>query len=65
MKKLPRYVPIDYSQYAPEIPDDQRKTFFGLPRDVKFCSSCVMSNQKPNSCYEFEHTIHSYNKVTV
>ncbi|WP_367924262.1 N-acetyl sugar amidotransferase [uncultured Ruthenibacterium sp.] len=65
MKKLPRYVSIDYAQYAPEIPDEQRKTFYGLPQNVQFCNTCVMSNQKPNSCYEFEHTIHSIKKTMV
>lgn len=30
-------------------------TFYGLPREVKFCKKCVMSNQKPNSKIEFKH----------
>lgn len=30
-------------------------TLFGLPEEVKFCARCVMSNQRPNSCNEFEH----------
>lgn len=29
---------------------------FGLPRDVKFCKRCVMSNQRPASSVEFKHT---------
>ena len=58
MDKLPRYVDIDYAKYAPDIPEDQRETYYGLPQKVQFCKECVMSNQKPNSCYEFEHTIH-------
>jgi len=29
---------------------------FGLPREVKFCKSCVISNQRPNSTIEFKHT---------
>ena len=65
MEKLPRYIPIDYSKYAPDIPPEQRETFFGLPRDVRYCKECVMTNQKPNSCYEFEHTIHSKKKTMV
>ncbi len=59
MQKLPRYVEIDYSKYSPEIPDDQLEVYYGLPQKVEFCSECVMSNQKPNSCFEFEHTIQS------
>src|SRR4051812_35488853 len=31
-------------------------TKFGLPVDVRFCSRCVMSNQKPNSAREYSHT---------
>jgi N-acetyl sugar amidotransferase len=32
---------------------------YGLPRDVRFCSRCVISNQRPNSAVEFKHTIES------
>ena len=59
MEKLPRYLPIDYTKYDPSIPDEEREAWFGLPRKVQFCRECVMSNQKPNSCQEFEHTIRS------
>ena len=31
------------------------KTFFGLPKEVKFCSKCVISNQRPNSSVEFKN----------
>jgi N-acetyl sugar amidotransferase len=31
------------------------KTLFGLPREVKFCSKCVISNQRPNSSIEFKN----------
>ncbi len=37
-------------------PEDQLETFYGLPREVKFCSKCVMSNQRPASAVEFKHT---------
>lgn len=57
-----RYIPIDYSQYSPNIPAEKVFAKYGLPKHVQFCSECVMSNQKPNSCYEFEHTIHSLKK---
>lgn len=41
----------DYSEaaVAPEA-------LYGLPADVRFCSSCVISNQRPNSAIEFRHT---------
>ena len=31
-------------------------SLFGLPEKVKFCSSCVISNQRPNSVVEFKNT---------
>ena len=52
MEKLPRYIPIDYSKYDPDIPPEKRETFFGLPRNVQYCKECVMTNQKPNSRYD-------------
>ena len=51
MEKIPRHVDIDYSKYAPDIPEEQLEAYYGLPRHVQFCKECVMSNQKPNSCY--------------
>lgn len=35
------------------------KTFYGLPEKVIFCNRCVMSNQRPASTAEFQHTIGS------
>ena len=32
------------------------ETKYGLPAEVKFCSRCVMSNQRPASAVEFKHT---------
>src|ERR1019366_9471224 len=32
---------------------------YGLPREVKFCRRCVISNQRPNSVVEYSHTIES------
>ena len=63
MEKMPRNVEIDYSKYAPDIPVEEREAYYGLPKHVQFCKECVMSNQKPNSCYEFEHTIKSIKKT--
>ncbi len=39
-------------------------TLYGLPADVKWCTRCVMSNQRPASTAEFRHTINS-KKVTL
>ena len=35
---------------------EQLQAKFGLPLDVRFCNSCVISNQRPNSAVEFRHT---------
>ena len=34
-----------------------KKTFFGLPLDVKFCKKCVISNQRPSSTIEFKNNL--------
>ena len=65
MLKLPRYQPIDYAQYDPALPPERRTAYYGLPQTVTFCKDCVMTNQKPNSCYEFEHTALSKKKTMV
>ena len=36
--------------------NEKREAFYGLPAEVKFCSQCVMSNQRPASAIEFKHT---------
>ena len=40
------------------------QAFFGLPQIVKFCRQCVISNQRPNSTVEFQHTVES-EKATI
>lgn len=53
--------PFDYSEYRSDEPSTQ---FYGLPEDVKFCSKCAVSNQRPNSTVEFKHTAQS-KKATI
>lgn len=36
---------------------------YGLPRQVAFCRSCVISNQRPNSAVEYSHTKESVKKT--
>ena len=43
---------------------DKREAMYGLPKNVAFCTRCVISNQRPNSTVEFEHTRNS-NKTTI
>lgn len=39
-------------------------TRYGLPEQVSYCRSCVISNQRPNSAVEFKHTTDSQ-KATI
>ena len=41
---------IDYSAGKP---------LYGLPKKVEYCKKCVISNQRPNSAVEYNHTKHS------
>ncbi|MEO0620204.1 MAG: N-acetyl sugar amidotransferase [Pseudomonadota bacterium] len=53
---------LDLSKYARGLnaPD----TFYGLPPMIEFCSTCVISNQRPNSAVEFKHNKNS-KKATI
>lgn len=42
--------------YAPDADLSAIEPFYGLPREVRFCARCVISNQRPNSAVEFRHT---------
>ena len=37
---------------------------YGLPKEVKFCKVCNITNQRPNSVNEYEHA-HGSNKKTI
>ena len=43
----------DLSRYAK--PDSQLEVFYGLPREIRFCAICNMSNQQPMSSNEYAH----------
>ncbi len=43
---------FDYSRY--EENGLNHEAFFGLPAEVKFCRSCVISNQRPSSTVEYK-----------
>lgn len=38
------------------INHDKPEALYGLPREVKFCRRCVISNQRPNSVVEYKKT---------
>ncbi len=49
---------INYQEFS--VPtSDEINTRYGLPSSVKFCKTCVISNQRPNSAVEFSHTAES------
>lgn len=39
-----------------ERPNEDLEVFYGLPREVKFCKKCNMSNQQPMSSNEYSHS---------
>ncbi len=58
----PRNDQIDLSRYAPDVVCPE--AFYGLPEQIRFCSKCVISNQRPNSTVEHKHTSKS-KKTTI
>lgn len=62
MPRYPRHIPVDMSHYSATANDPE--TFYGLPQDIHYCTSCVISNQRPNSAVEFTHTRES-RKATI
>ena len=49
---------VDYAAQYDTDPD-KVEAFYGLPDEVRFCVNCVISNQRPNSTVEFQHTADS------
>jgi len=60
MPKYPRRREIDLAQFRKDNPETAR---YGLPLQVAFCRRCVISNQRPNSAVEYEHTKDSKKKT--
>jgi N-acetyl sugar amidotransferase len=44
---------VDLTRY--QRPYDELEVLYGLPRDVRFCAKCNMSNQQPMSSNEYAH----------
>lgn len=53
--------PVDLAKFS--LPKEQLEVFYGLPRKVKFCKSCNMSNQQPLSSNEYKHCSSSRKRV--
>ena len=54
MSLILKPAPSDLSLFA--FGDEVADVKYGLPRYVHFCKQCVISNQRPNSAVEYEHT---------
>jgi N-acetyl sugar amidotransferase len=54
MEKIKYPTPVDLTQFGMENTEPQ--TLYGLPTEVKYCKMCVISNQRPNSAVEYNHT---------
>ncbi len=54
MKTIPYPANVDLGRYAENRADPE--AYYGLPKEVKFCRRCVISNQRPNSAVEYAHT---------
>lgn len=48
---------VDYQAF--ETDQSKLHVKYGLPREVLFCKKCVISNQRPNSAVEYNHTAES------
>ena len=46
--------PENLGQY--DVGIKKRNAFYGLPHEIRFCERCVISNQRPSSTVEFQHT---------
>ena len=44
--------PMFLAKYHPRV--GQAKALYGLPLEVKFCTNCVISNQRPSSTVEYK-----------
>lgn len=56
---LPGSINLSNFDKSPE----QLEAKYGLPREVKFCRNCVISNQRPSSAVEFDHNKNSKKEV--
>ena len=54
---------INYKNFS--IEKNNPKVLYGLPQNVNFCKSCIVSNQRPNSTIEFKNDASKQNKSTI
>tara|TARA_Y100001934_G_scaffold272842_1_gene361858 strand:+ start:19031 stop:20344 length:1314 start_codon:yes stop_codon:yes gene_type:complete len=53
MERFKFPVPVDRESFGPD--SNELPARYGLPETVSYCSSCVISNQRPSSSIEFQH----------
>jgi N-acetyl sugar amidotransferase len=44
----------DLTEFSPE--NSHPRALYGLPTEINYCKKCVISNQRPNSAVEYNHT---------
>ena len=54
MEKIRYPLPVDLADFTKSNSDP--KALYGLPQKVTYCKKCVISNQRPNSAVEYQHT---------
>jgi len=61
MKQLNCPAQIDLAEFSRE--NLKPRSMYGLPNSVIYCKKCVISNQRPNSAIEYEHSPKSDKKT--
>lgn len=61
MDRIPTPQEVNKSKFAPDTKNPEAK--YGLPEEVVYCKRCVISNQRPNSAVEYNHTKASKKKT--
>ena len=54
MKQIKYPTSVNLTQFTKTNPN--LEAYYGLPKDIKYCKKCVISNQRPNSAVEYNHT---------
>jgi N-acetyl sugar amidotransferase len=55
-------LPINYKEF---ISDQFNEVKYGLPKEIRFCKSCVESNQRPSTTIEYKHKKDSKKEAVV
>lgn len=54
---------VDYTRFAENVRSPE--ILYGLSDEVRFCKTCVVSNQRPNSFVEYIHTRSSRRRPSI